>query len=204
MIIWLGGFGAFRLDWRRPSNVLVQDVWNGGQFSRWGLAQGRVAHLQQEATIVYDTGACMYVRVCVWSGRRERESKVYRHVRLPITHIVNLYSQHRIPLSSTSTEYRIPFNITYPLISESSSSPHDYLMQGLLLQARIQAQIRLLHYQPEWGALIRTSRLSHLLGWWRTWSLQAWSNNWWATRWRLWPPRGAPGSSSSRSSVVLE
>lgn len=63
MIIWLGWLWAFRLERRSSGNVLVQDVWNGGQLRGRGFTQGRVAHLEQETTIVYDAGACLSVEV---------------------------------------------------------------------------------------------------------------------------------------------
>ena len=76
MIIWLGWLRAFRLERRRPSNILVQDVRNGGQLRRRGFAQRRVSHLEQEATIVYDT--CAYVCVCVWRERGREEGREVR------------------------------------------------------------------------------------------------------------------------------
>ena len=66
MIIWLVRFRTFRFERRY---VLIQDVWYGGQLGGRRFAQGGIAHLEQEATIVYDTGAC----TCVEERERERE-----------------------------------------------------------------------------------------------------------------------------------
>ena len=74
MIIWLVRFGTFRFERRY---VLIQDVWYGGQLGGRGFAQGRIAHLEQEATIVYDTGACMCVEEREGGRERERERRKF-------------------------------------------------------------------------------------------------------------------------------